>query len=130
MKKQRGQSAVEFALIAPIIFLMIFGMIWGGYMFMEYLRFSNDVRTAARNVAVADSSKREALETQYQQDLLAMYEKELPDLYKPTIEVTHDTSDAIVTVTFTRRGDLPKILVWMDFPPANIPALKYKMKLE
>lgn len=130
MRKQHGQTMVEFALVAPMIFLMIFGMIWGGFMFMEYLRFSNDLRAAVRDIALTDEDKRENLEKRYKDDLKKTYEEHLPKLYKPDIDVTHDKKDAIITVKFKRRGDLPAVLMWIDFPPANIPMLEYRMKLE
>lgn len=130
MKKQRGQTMVEFALIAPMIFLMIFGMIWGGFMFMEYLRFSNDLRAAARDIALTKEEDRESLEQYYKTDLYNTYKEHLPELYEPTINVTHDTKDAIITVTFTRRNDLPNVLMWINFPPDKIPALEYRMRLE
>ena len=65
MKKQKGQSAVEFALMAPIVFLIIFGMIYGGFMFMEYLNFNNHARTIAREISVAEESERESLVNKY-----------------------------------------------------------------
>ena len=66
------------------------------------------------------------------EDLYNTYREHLPQLYEPKIETPDDENgkDAIITVTFTRRGDLPAVLVWMDFPPANIPMLEYRMKLE
>lgn len=142
MKQQHGQSMVEFALIAPMIFLMIFGMIWGGYMFMEYLRFSNDVRAAARAVAlVSDPNKREELGETYKNTLKEMYKKELPTLYEPDIQINpavkydelgnkSNDEDVVITVTFTRRNDLPAVLMWVNFPPDKIPALNYHMRLE
>lgn len=138
MKKQHGQSMVEFALIAPMIFLMIFGMIWGGYMFMEYLRFSNDVRAAARAVAVVDDAdKRKQLRENYTKSLEETYRRELPTLYEPNIsfveevnETDPDRSDAVIKITFTRRNDLPAVLMWVNFPPDKIPALNYRMKIE
>ena len=134
MKKQRGQAMVEFALIAPMIFLMIFGMIWGGYMFMEYLRFSNDVRAAVRDMALASSTDRVSKATAYVTELEKTYEKELPNLYKPNIVVDPGTDDGdkdvTITITFTRRNDLPAVLMWVNFPPEKIPPIQYKMRLE
>lgn len=130
MKRQCGQTMVEFALIAPMIFLMIFGMMWGGFMFMEYLRFSNDLRAAARDIAITSVDKRLALEAQYKTELENTYNEHLPKLYKPDIIVTHDDDDAIIKVTFVRRNDLPSVLMWANFPPDKIPALEYRMKLE
>lgn len=130
MKVQRGQTMVEFALIAPMIFLMIFGMIWGGFMFMEYLRFSNDVRAAARDIAITGSDDRSDKITAYRASLYQVYEENLPKLYKPDINIIDDDVDVTVTVTFTRRNDLPAVLMWVNFPPDKIPAIKYKMLIE
>ena len=130
MKVQRGQTMVEFALIAPMIFLMIFGMIWGGFMFMEYLRFSNDVRAAAREIAITDEDNRVSLEKYYENELKKNYEENLPKLYTPDINIIEEDGDVTVTVTFTRRNDLPAVLMWVNFPPDKIPAIKYKMLIE
>ena len=132
MRKQHGQTMVEFALVAPMIFLMIFGMIWGGFMFMEYLRFSNDLRAAVRDIALTDEDKRENLKKHYREELYKTYKEHLPQLYEPEIYTPDDEEgkDAIIRITFTRRGDLPAILVWMDFPPEKIPMLEYRMKFD
>ena len=135
MKKQHGQSMVEFALIAPMIFLMIFGMIWGGYMFMEYLRFSNDVRATARSIAViSDDNKRSEAIARYRETLLQTYTAvEVPQLYKitsDTIDIHEEDGDVVVKISFIRRNDLPAVLMWVNFPPDKIPALNYRMKLE
>ena len=62
MARQRGQALIEFALMAPMIFLFIFGMIYGAAIFMDYLNFSNDARTVARNIAVTtNETTRESL---------------------------------------------------------------------
>ena len=90
MQRQRGQSAVEFALIAPIIFMMIFGMIYGGFMFMEYMHYSNQVRTVARQIAVTDKSERtkESVINTYKNELTKIYtEYHMPKMYAPTVEI-------------------------------------------
>ena len=134
MKRQHGQSMVEFALIAPMVFLMIFGMIWGGYMFMEYLRFSNDVRAAARAIAVTSDENRESAIERYKTTLLQTYTlAEVPNLYKvteETIDIHKEDDDIVVKISFIRRNDLPMVLMWVNFPPERIPALNYRMKIE
>ena len=126
MKRQQGQSAVEFALMAPIIFLMIFGMIYSGIMFMEYLHYSNAVRTAARTIAV-DSSKMES-----QKDWLEkLWKNEVSvKFYEPKVSITTDSSDVKIDVTFERDDSIPNILKAINFPPKYIKALSYTMKLE
>ena len=138
---------VEFALIAPIVFLMIFGMIWGGIMFMEYMHYSNAVRTAARQVAVLRTSEVERNNMmEYQKNWLAeLWTKEVSvKLYQPTTDINivenyadTDTEhknrlsrDVVVDVTFVRVGDIPVILDWVDFPPKYIKALQYRMRVE
>lgn len=147
MNRQRGQSAVEFALMAPIVFMMIFGMIWGGIMFMEYLHYSNAVRTAARVIAVTDADKRESAITTQANFLREAYEKEISvRLYKPYVNITLDPEgdnpvDAVVNVTFVMEdatyNSLPNILkspsdvsYGLGFPPKSIKAIQYRMRLE
>ena len=133
MKRQHGQSAVEFALIAPIIFMMIFGMIYGGIMFMEYMHYSNAVRTAARQIAVARTN-REATVAAQQEWLTGLWQEEVHvNLYQPTVkisEITDDSTDVEITVTFQRVGSLPVILDVLNFPPKSIKAIDYRMRLE
>src|SRR5512139_1091973 len=44
----RGQSAVEIALLLPILLLILFGIIIAGFMFNAHIQVSNAVREAAR----------------------------------------------------------------------------------
>ena len=133
MNRQHGQSAVEFALIAPIIFMMIFGMIYGGIMFMEYMHYSNAVRTAARQIAVARTD-RETTIAEQQEWLNELWQEEVHvNLYQPTVkisEITDESTDVEIVVTFQRVGSLPVILHMLNFPPESIRAIDYKMRLE
>lgn len=136
MKRQRGQAMVEFALMFPLMALMIFGMIYGAIIFMEYLDFSNGARTIARNIAVLENEdKREDLILRYG------FEKKFTRFYTATrtIEYTYDINDLeeedpidiVVKVTFTRNNkDLPWILYKVGFPPETIKPIEYHMKLE
>ena len=140
MKRQQGQSLVEFALIAPLLFLMIFGMIWAGFMFMEYLHFSNQVRTVARQIAVTsnDDRTKEGFTEYYQKEVEKIYtEHNMPKMYHPTVKIgsafeyvkndagevtdqnlnstfTKDSTEVIVTVAFEMEkkayDSLPNIL--------------------
>ena len=140
MRRQQGQSAVEFALMAPIVFMMIFGMIWGGIMFMEYMHYSNAVRTAARVIAVADADKRAQRITEQYDFLNKAYEEEITvKFYKPNVNISYYPSesepvDVVVEVAFymedSTYNSLPNILKWMDFPPRSIKTLNYHMRIE
>jgi len=123
---------VEFALIAPIVFLMIFGMIWGGIMFMEYMHYSNAVRTAARQIAVVNDAQRDTTIEAQKAWLQNLWEQEVGvKFYQPNVEIhTEKDNDVVVTVGFARAVNIPNILAAVDFPPKYIKALQYRMRLE
>ena len=153
MKRQRGQSMVEFAFIAPMVFLTIFGMIYGGIMFMDYMHYSNAVRTAARQIAVAQKEDtREKMITSQKTWLESLWSGNEAEnkpavvvkFYKPTPVITieenyeeDDTEkkdpvsrDVVITVTFVRSDDIPYILYKLQFPPKKIKAIEYRMRVE
>ena len=150
MRKQRGQSAIEFALMAPIIFMMIFGMIYGGIMFMQYMHYSNAVRTAARQIAVVkNTTQRESMRKSQEDWLKQLWNEEVNiKFYTPTptvtlvpTEYTQETvdgvttttikgQDVVVNVTFEREENLPLILEIIDFPPKTIKTIEYRMRVE
>ena len=52
LRGQRGASAVEFALVAPLLFMLIFGIIGFGIAFMQLQTIRGAVREGARISAV------------------------------------------------------------------------------
>lgn len=148
MKRQRGQSVVEFAFIAPLVFLMVFAAIYGGIMFMDFMNFSNDARRLARELAViTDSTQRDARIASYNKDANSKFasfynvvrkvsytyptKTETVDGEEKVVEdTTQNPTDVVVTVTFNRDNkDLPFIVYLVNFPPQNF-ALRYQMKIE
>ena len=138
MARQRGQALIEFALMAPMIFLFIFGMIYGAAIFMDYLNFSNDARTVARNIAVTtNETTRESLKAGYNanQKFTRFYTMtrtvSFVDADGNEVTSSVDAQDVMVTVTFKRDNkDLPNVLKWVGFPPETVNPIKYTMKLE
>ena len=53
-RDQRGTAAIEFALIAPIVLMLLFGMISGGMTYSDHLSITNAVREGARFGAAVD----------------------------------------------------------------------------
>ena len=136
MKRQQGQTLVEFALIAPLMFLLVFAMIYGGVMFVDYLNFNNEARTLARQIAVANSADRAELLQEYSKVDGKSFER----FYTVTMKADYgydetDTAqttpiDAVVVVEFKRDNkDLPWIVYKVGFPPEEF-AIQYRMKLE
>lgn len=134
MKRQRGQTLVEFALVMPMLALFIFGMIYGALIFVDYMDFSNQARALARQVAVMDEDYREDLFDETPQRI-----GNFASFYNVTQTITLEKEnatdeypvDVLVKIDFTRNNkDLPNVLKWVGFPPETIRPIKYKMKLE
>ena len=53
-RDQRGVAAVEFALILPLVVILIFGMITAGLAYSDHLSITNAVREGARYGAAVD----------------------------------------------------------------------------
>lgn len=133
---------MEFALMAPIIFMMVFGMIYGGIMFMEYMHYSNAVRTAAREIAVKRTDPDINAEINARREWLKnLYANEIAiKMYEPTVTINNDIpvtaadKAVVVTVKFDMEEDvyksLPTILKLLEFPPRTIKTIEYRMRLE
>jgi len=52
LKDQQGQSMTEFALVVPILALLLFGVIQFGIVFNNYIQLTDAVRAGARKGAV------------------------------------------------------------------------------
>lgn len=148
MKMQRGQSVVEFAFVLPLFTLFLFGLIYGGIMFLQYFNLSNDARAEARRIAVMTPTNRNSYFGVSSSDNYPT--KESPKLvtnpnkfgsfYNVTqkIWVTTETDaegkteleDVIVLVEFERDNkDLPNVLKPFNWPPKEF-AMQYRMKIE
>ena len=55
-KNENGQALVEFALVAPLLFLILFGIVQFGIAFMHSVALTDAVRTGARKAAVSRSA--------------------------------------------------------------------------
>jgi Flp pilus assembly protein TadG len=56
IKKENGQALVEFALVAPILFLLLFGIIQFGIAYKNSLALTDAVRAGARKASVSRSA--------------------------------------------------------------------------
>jgi Flp pilus assembly protein TadG len=49
---QRGQALVEFAIVLPVLMLIILGIVKGGILYNNYLQLTDAVRSGARQLAI------------------------------------------------------------------------------
>lgn len=108
---------------------------------MDYLNFSNDARTVARQIAVMDEDDRKEQFAESSEDGASSYSKVYTSKFASFYNVTRTISfepadsdkpnDVVVTVNFERDNkDLPWVLYKMGFPPEKIRPIEYHMKLE
>lgn len=148
MKMQRGQSVVEFAFVLPLFTLFLFGLIYGGIMFLQYFNLSNDARAEARRIAVMTNTNRDSYfggssenypSSENDAKVITNPQK-FGSFYNVTqkIWVTTETDaegkteleDVIVLVEFERDNkDLPNVLKPFNWPPKEF-AMQYRMKIE
>jgi Flp pilus assembly protein TadG len=53
IREQKGQTMVEFALIMPVLFLVLFGIIQFGALYNDYITLTDAARVGARKAAVS-----------------------------------------------------------------------------
>ena len=119
MKKQKGQTLVEFTLILPFFLLLIFGLIYSGMLFYDYSTLSNMARSAARERAITPTTGEGAVDNPgivsfyYDgQDFTPML---VTGLYHPAANAlqikgpSSESNDIIVTITM-ELGDSSYIM--------------------
>ena len=133
-KNSRGSALIEFVIIMPLFFLMLFGMLYGGIMLHDYNGLNELTRAAARAGSIEqtdDGNKAEEDNTESPTKKVARVKKFITDngnnyllLYAVNTIVVNDTvkineEDAIiVSVSATRTEDIPLIVV--DLLPKTI----------
>ena len=132
MKRQKGQVIIEFALVLPLFLMLLFGIIYCGMLFYDYISVTNIARSAAREAAVVQdfTDNKSDIETRYTAKLSSL----LTSLYTPEENVTShtkviltgvdmdntDTSDDAVEVTITMRRNSASVLMQMILPEQYI----------
>lgn len=119
-KNEKGQSLVEFALILPLLLLLIMGIIQFGLVFLGYISVSNAAREGARVGIV---------QTTYSQAQSKAIEK-VNDTFEVTPTLTK-SGNAVVVSTFnpgdpfsvTVNGKVNIIVPFLDlvFPSGEFP---------
>lgn len=105
MKKDKGQSLVEFTLVLPFFLLLVFAIIYGGMLFHDYSTVSNVARSIARERAITPGSITNAKIIEYYYNGKSFTPTQLvTGLYKPiAVKINDpapkDANDIMVTIT-------------------------------
>lgn len=108
--RRRGAAVVEFAIIAPVLFLLVFGMIDLGRAMMVQNLITNAARDGARS-AVLDGSTAEGVEAQITEYLSASTIDSANVTVSPNPLTNADLGDPVsvtVEVPFNSVSWLPK----------------------
>ena len=148
MLKQRGQSMVEFVLCVPILMLLVFGMIFSGFIYADYLQYNNAARDVARDIAIRTADTRDELRSSINSQnsaTLKRYIHPLTKLYGAnfTVEPKDEggnavgsfTSDSAKTVTVRleiRRQNADTVIPTFarGLFPEKLTDIEYTMRLE
>ena len=114
MRKQKGQSLVEFTLVLPFFLLLIFGFIYSGMLFYDYSTLSNMARSVARERAIADSTVSNDDIKGFYYDGTNFTPRLVTSLYHPAtnalqIDTTSRPPDIVVSITM-ELGDSTYIM--------------------
>jgi Flp pilus assembly protein TadG len=98
-RDQGGASAVEFALIAPLLFSLLLGIIQYGSLFLVQARMADTARDTARRLAVGDLATEDAAAA-YAAGQLAEWAHSFSATAKLPVPPDHDVE---VTISVPKR---------------------------
>ena len=132
MKRSKGQVIVEFALILPLFLLIMFGIIYSGMLFHDYVTVSNIARSGAREAAISgepDSDDRYgSIESRYSKQLDQLLTKlYVKDGINPIVIEQDNTGngvEAIINMKLNFGGTLVEMILPSSF------GVKYYMRKE
>lgn len=93
-RNRKGQSMVEFALVLPLLLLLLGGIIDFGHAFYQYSSIENAARDAARRASINKSTEEK------DEDIISSVKNSLPASWKANVTITRQ-SGLPVTATVT-----------------------------
>lgn len=112
MKSEKGQSLVEFALVLPLLILLLFGIVDFGRIFHAYLTIDHAGREAAREASIGKGNA----------DVIDTAEEKAVgiDLTEVTVSPEARSSGNDVTVTITYEITFLTPLIGSIFGPITL----------
>ena len=140
MTKQKGQVAVEFALIVPFVLFIVLGGIYGGILFMDYMNYSNTARQLARDATF--KKVEEIYKPALDEDAAILYKPELYIVPKDDLKSVNGRLSTLaleplnpqensrtVVILLTRKFNLG-LFDFLNFPPESLKPIIYTMPVE
>ena len=111
LKKEDGQALVEFALVLPLLLILVCGIIDFGWIFGCQLSASSAAREAARYTAIHYNDSTTDNDAAIAQDIVEDY---APTLVSPSVTLTK--SSDTVTITVRSQVDILTPIIAAFFP--------------
>lgn len=126
MKRHKGQSVVEFALVLPLFLFIMYGIIYTGMMFHDYSTLSNIARACTREAAVSATNNYTKIETDYKDRLNGL----LTNFYTPvgSKPITIEQTDGVIQTTINMQLNVNGFLIDMIVPRTF--GIRYYMQKE
>jgi hypothetical protein len=114
LARERGAAAVEFALVVPVLVLLLLGIIELGYIFNQQLTVSNAAREGARVLAITrDESDAETAAMGVAATLVGTPDVDIAETCAPGVP----DGDAVVEITYP-VASLTGLATWVPGFPA------------
>ena len=114
LKKEKGAAAVEFALLLPLLVVIVFGITTFGFVYKEYIALTHAARDGARLAAVGKDY--DYILNQIEQDLP---EEIIQSVTIYPLEPTDRTVGDSVTVT-VKRTPIDMKIPFLVIPPFEL----------
>lgn len=117
LRDTRGQTTLEFALLAVVLILIVMGIIEGGRIFGAWLIITNEAREAARYgvVAVGDPARQPTLAADVE-NLVRQRTARLLDQARLTPTATLTPTSLTVQIDYNMELFAAPLLVWFPNP--------------
>ncbi len=131
MRRQKGQAVVEFALVLPLFLMLVFGVMFTGLLYSDYLTLQNWARDSARTASISGEDSYSVIRGKIQ---AAANGGQLfvTDLYSlNTVNIATVDSSVVVTLTAkrNRNANFPGADFIKGLLPENLKA-EYSMYRE
>lgn len=129
-KKESGQSAVEFALVLPILLLLICGIIDCGWLFYNQLSVENACREGARTACVNATLSHTDLETKATDKVKGNIATNLKSTTQVDVSLTEPSNPTNGDVIVEVKADMRTLTPVLGVIYGRTKELKFKVTMK
>lgn len=115
---RRGASLVEFAVVAPVLFMLIFGLIEFGRLVQVQHTLANAAREGARKCSLSTTQNSSDVDTVVRNALSGSFAN-ASTTSAITVSVNGNTTTGTGDLASLKSGDIVTVLVYVDYSNAS-----------